>query len=724
MTSFFLVISLVVAAIAANLVYAVYPKIPLAFYQIGAGVLLSFLPTFDHFQLEPEMFMLVIIAPLMFNDGQNTDSHRLKHNFNSTLSLAVVLAIVTILVGGFLTHAFWYVLPLPLCFALAAIVTPTDAVAVSSITNDIDVPEHVMGALENESLFNDASGIVALDLALSAYATGEFSITKGAEHFLIAFFGGILAGLVMGAIIVLIRVWFQRKALDTVGVVLPFNLLTPFVVYLAAEHMGVSGILAVVAAGIIHGLQQKRLRLTSTQTQVVTKTTWEVVTNLLNGFVFVLLGAAAPSVVNSLSKSESAHIGILIIVAVGLYLLMTLLRFLWSMLNLVDLHSKETELKDSLILALSGVHGTITLAMAFSLPATIAGKPFPVRNAIILVAGIIILLSLIMPTLILPFLLPKSKAAFTQSEFDNQLNRMVNFSVEQLKQTNQGTSALPSVIEVLSSQKNDSFKSADSKLAHQLLEQAEQAEQTAIIDLIESGDAEQQIAWQYNRAALFQIQFAFLSPIARIKMWAKLSGMRVFPKIAQKHYHKKIAHTRQQKEKWLKEHADDPRIAEYRRKHPNVNHHDRREKLLQQDPEYAHQSRQNQRGNRGLSIRQRRELRQQADNGALRIKIQSEFQRLEEIGFTHVSDYLDSIETDDNQREVAVVKHYYTVRHQRFTQNDDQTEEENELFVLAFQFEYSFVQNASKQENWSSELATELQKKISMDQLVYMQSTN
>lgn len=727
MTSFFTVLLLVIAAIGANIVYAIYPKIPLAFYEIGAGVLLSLVPIFNNFHIEPEVFMLIIIAPLMFNDGQSTDFHTLKKHFNSTLSLAVVLALVTILVGGLLTHAIWSVLPLTLCFALAAIVTPTDAVAVSSITTNIDVPEHVMGSLENESLFNDASGIVALDLALTAFTTGKFSLSQGIEHFVVVFFGGIIVGIILGMAIVFIRILFQRRALDTIAVILPFNLLTPFIVYLAAEHLHLSGILAVVAAGLVHGIQQSRLRLTSTQTQVVTKTTWEVVANLLNGFVFVLLGASGPSVWNDLSASEAAHLPVLVVIAVSLYLLMGLLRFLWCMLNLVTLAGRETRLKDAFILSLSGVHGTITLAMAFSLPLVVAGQAFPYRSAIILVAGMIILLSLIMPTLILPIVLPTKQAAFTPEEFSDQMVRMVNFAIEQLRHTGQNTAALPAVIEVLNGQKNESKKNADSKLVHQLLEQAEQAEHVAVNELIENGELQPQIGWQYNRAAMFQTQFAFLSPWARVKMWVRLIEFRLFPHRARNHYQKKVQRSREAKQAWLKEHGYLDRHQHHENpEHPaNVNHHQQREIQLAKITGAQLPANQSPRQSRARpTFQQRRELRRQTRNRQLSEENRVAFTKAGNAGYNGVINFLDSIETDDNRQEVDVVRHYYNVRHQRFNLTESTSDEENELFIMAFQFEYSYVQTAGKQEHLSDELIAELHKKISMDQLVYMQNGN
>lgn len=733
LTSFFTIILLVIAAIAANIIYAIYPKIPLAFYEIGAGILLSLVPMFNNFHLEPEIFMLMIIAPLMFNDGQNTDPHRLRKNTLSTLSLAVVLALVTILVGGALTHVLWGTLPLALCFALAAIVTPTDTVAVSLITSGIEMPEHVMGALENESLFNDASGIVAMSLALTAFTTGEFSLVQGLKQFLIVFFGGIAVGLIMGMIIVLIRVLFQRKTLDTIAVILPFSLLTPFIIYLTAEHLGLSGILAVVAAGIVHGIQGQRLRLTSTQTQLVNKTTWEALTNLLNGFVFVLLGASIPSVWNDLSTTEIHNLPLLLITAVGLYLLIGLMRFLWCMFNLISLPSEGTRIKDSLLMALSGVHGTITLSMAFSLPLVVAGHTFPFRSAIILIAGIIILLSMVVPSLVLPILLPNKQAPYSADEFNEQIVKMVNYAIDQLRSINDKSGTLSGVIEVLNSQKSQYSQNADNKLVHQLLEQSEDVEHAAVTELIENGEVEARIGWQYNRAITFQAQFAFLSPWARLKMLFKMLGFRFFPKTARKQFNKSFRRNREAKMKLLKAQGHTEQYNAYQQFYLEHKDDHRPQKVptskqlalpatTQQSPvdqtpkllQLPSDSRDNQRSIRRQRGRQRR--------GDFSQEASSAFGKLSEVCFDRVVGYLDSIETDDNRQEVDVVRHYYAVRHSRNTRDEESDDAENELFLMAFQFEYSYVQNISQQENISSELIDELHKKISMDQMVYMQN--
>lgn len=742
MTSFFTVLLLVVAAIAANIIYAIYPKIPLAFYEIGAGVLLSLVPLFNHFHLEPEIFMLMIIAPLMFNDGQNTDMHRLRKNMSSTLSLAVVLALVTIIVGGALTHVLWGTLPLALCFALAAIVTPTDTVAVSSITSGIEMPEHVMGALENESLFNDASGIVAMDLALTAFTTGEFSPVQGFKRFLIVFFGGIAVGIIMGMIIVLIRVLFQRKTLDTIAVILPFSLLTPFIVYLTAEHFGFSGILAVVAAGIVHGIQGQRLRLTSTQTQLVNKTTWEALTNLLNGFVFVLLGASIPSVWNDLSTSEVHHLPLLILTAVGLYLLMGLMRFLWCMFNLISLPSEDTRIKDSLLMALSGVHGTITLSMAFSLPLVVMGHTFPFRSAIILIAGIIILLSMVIPSLVLPILLPNKRAPYSEEEFSEQIVKMVNFAIDQLRNVNDKSESLPAVIEVLNSQKSQYRKSADNKLVHQLLEQTEDVEHATVTEMIDNGKITPQTGWQYNRAIMFQAQFAFLSPWARLKMWLKMWEFRFFPKTARKQFNRSFKQTREAKMKSLKERGQTEQFNTYQQFY--LEHKDdhrptaNRQKSIKQKkqnqlalpattpllPAISQQQDSPQSQEKTVNQQPAHKQRGRKRRADFSPEAREAFSQLSQVCYDRAIGYLDSIETDDNRQEVDVVRHYYAVRRSRTTKSEESSEAENELFLMAFQFEYSYVQNVSQQDQLSSELIDELHKKISMDQMVYMQNSD
>ena len=227
------IILLFTTVVVANVIHLIYPKLPLSIYQIIAGVLLASLPTTaTDFTMHPELFMMVVIAPLMFNDGQNQSFRYLTSNYKSILSISVVLALVTVLISGAILHlALPTVFPFALAFMLASIITPTDAVAVKSITSNMTVPENVNGALEYESLFNDASGIVLLDLSLAAYQSGEFSLGHSLWIFSYVFFGGIIFGAIMGNLVISLRQRLMSNHVDIGSIVIPINVMTPIVVY-------------------------------------------------------------------------------------------------------------------------------------------------------------------------------------------------------------------------------------------------------------------------------------------------------------------------------------------------------------------------------------------------------------------------------------------------------------------------------------------------------------
>lgn len=497
MSAILSIMLLTVAVVVANIFSLIWPKIPLAVYQIIAGLLLSLDPQFNHFALEPELFMLAIIAPLMFNDGQNQYARSLSKHLSSILSMAVFLAIFTVLVVGFLTHAVWPAMALPITLMLAAIITPTDAVAVNSITKNVILPKRVHTVLTHESLFNDASGIVLFNLALGAYTTGSFSLGAGILDFVKVFFGGIFFGLIVGTLIVQLRLYLTQTHADISAIVIPINIMTPLVVYWLAEQLGLSGILAVVATGLVHSVLHDRLQLTSTKLQIVTSTTWTIIEDILNGFVFVLLGATLPTVIASDNLTNTSF---LILIALGLYLVLFLIRYLWVRFGIVKLnrHHTNNEPQTAWQVALGGVHGTITLAMAFSIPTMINHHLFVYRDQIILIAAVVILVSLLVPAIIFPLTLPAKQKSYTPEEFDHHVNRSVSFAVAELKQNNQTTEELRQTIETLASQANIK-QTVDRKQFFALANQARQVEQTTIEQLNDQGQISNQTQAYYER---------------------------------------------------------------------------------------------------------------------------------------------------------------------------------------------------------------------------------
>ncbi|MFD1472905.1 cation:proton antiporter [Companilactobacillus mishanensis] len=666
MNTVFLILLLVAAVVAANALFTKFNVIPAAFVQIAAGLILSLFPIYKNFHLEPEVFLLVIISMLMFNDGQHTSLGRLTRSFGTTFSLAVELSVVSIVIVGFLTHLLIPSLSLALAFALGSIITPTDAVAVSSITNKVMVPTEVMNTLENESLFNDASGIVAMNLPIAAAVTGKFSVWHGLGDFFFVFFGGIVVGAILGAIIVQIRIRLINNRVDMPSVIVPFTLLTPFVVYLSAEALGVSGILAVVVTGLFHGVQQNKLRLTTSSLQIVMSSTWNIISTILNGIVFVLLGLSLPSVIASLRSRGTSSVAILIGVGILLYVVMTVLRYLWTRFDLARIRAwdKHDKNSNSIVLALSGVHGTITLAMAFSLPFTLNGRPFTYRTDMIFIASVVIITSLLVPTVILPLMLPKQVSKVSEVAIADAKGSMVTHAIQLIKTKYGNTAAASQVINILDGQRTVDGKLNKNKL-DKLFEGCFNAEQLAIDKNLADGKITSQYADLYMNVA------------QRTMMHYQQNGFQKFKFVFKFRIGQRLS---------LSEDARRKR-KEFKKMKPN-----------------------------GMS---KEELIRR--NRSMWTKMRS----VEEIPYSNVIDYLNKNTTEDNAKEVSVARRAYDERHRRLSgQGESMQDEQNELLIEAFQQEYNFIQNQVARKVFDRELGNALYEQISTDQLVYLQSVN
>ncbi|WP_442917846.1 cation:proton antiporter [Lentilactobacillus hilgardii] len=491
----------------------------------------------------------------MFNDGRNTDVSHLGNALHHIMSMAVYLAILTAVIIGTFAHTMMAIIPLSLCFALAAIVTPTDSLAFSSITEGVSLPENVSTVLESESLFNDASGIVVFNLALSSFLTGQFSFSKGLINFIISFFGGLIIGLIAGLAFVKLQTFLVNKSMDTSSVIVSFSLMTPFAIYLISEHLGCSGILAVVAAGIVYGLNQSRLKLTTTNVRLVTGATWSIVSNLLNGIVFVLLGVTLPTVISNIIPLSSTLTIELAGLAFAIYLLMGIVQFLWAKLNFIRLNRDQpSTMKEAFLIAIGGVHGTITLSMALSLPLTLSGHAFPYRNEIIFVATIVILLSLVVPAFILPNMLPRKKDD-DQSSFNHYRTEMVNYSISQVKaQESVPLADRNYVIDMLASQKQGG--NIDKTQINDIMNQTHKVEIDAITGLLTAGKIPQNVANQISRRMMMtpgqrggfltKLQFLFRvrfpnKRTRKIKRNMQSVASRFSPELNQKLFDKKVA---------------------------------------------------------------------------------------------------------------------------------------------------------------------------------------
>ncbi|WP_139993393.1 Na+/H+ antiporter [Paenibacillus paridis] len=411
-------LALIAVIVMATVLNKKYPKIPLALFQIGLGALVSWLPLHVSLEFEPEVFMICLIAPLLFGDARVISRKELWAYKRPILLLAIGLVIITVIGLGYFIHLLLPSLPLAAAFALAAVLSPTDAVAVKSITKGLSLPKGLMAILEGESLLNDAAGIVSFKVALAVVLTSVFSVQSAALNFAFVSIGGFFAGLVLGFLFVKLRLTLRQRGFEEVNSLVAIQLVTPFIIYIIAEELSVSGILAVVAAGIIHGIERDRLQQTSTKIQLTSITTWSVLGYILNGFVFVLLGFLLPEVLQGLIESKEITIGKALGLTFTIAVCLFLIRYLWIFLLHRNFAARETDsrgkrLKPKLgsrggyafLAATCGIHGTITLATALSVPFEISeGTPFPLRNTFLFIASGVILISLVFATVVLPFI--------------------------------------------------------------------------------------------------------------------------------------------------------------------------------------------------------------------------------------------------------------------------------------------------------------------------------
>ncbi|MFD0897452.1 cation:proton antiporter [Loigolactobacillus binensis] len=657
MEAVFAIILLLGAVIAANILYGLYAKIPLAFYQIGMGLLFTLLPLYHNYQLDPSIFLYAIITPLMFNDAQNISRRDLSRNLGTTLSLAITLVVVTVIVLGVSIHALVPLFTLPLAFALGAIVSPTDAVAVKSITTNLPLPKRILSTLENEALFNDATGIVALELSLGALSSGHFSVGHGIADFFYVFLGGLLVGTLLGFVIVQLRILLRQHDIGAVQILLPIQILTPFLIYFIAEQLGTSGILAVVAAGLIHGVEQDRLRLTSTKVQFVSQTTWQIISDILNGFVFVLLGLTLPSVIWTLSKQHPLHAVALFGLALLIYLLATGLRFFWTYFGFIRLYMRDhSRTTISALMATGGIHGTVTLSMALSIPFISAGQSFPMRDEIIFIAASVILLSLLIPTFVIPLLLPKTTQPVAAVNLRLVRNDMLDYAIKQLQNSPANTVAQQTVLETLYHQKQD-YTRPSREQVQQFFVQAQATEQTALAQLKQQGKLTAELEAWYQRFLTANNytarQSAWRLLLLRFKLLFKFRGKFLFKRRLMKQQYQQL----QQKSNHLKP---------------------QRQRLAQ----------------------------------------------IEEYGYNAVIDYLNQQTTPETYAAIALVRQSYSVRHRRFNNPDDTNQKQMHLFITVFQYEYDYVENQLRDQQISTNTASQLREQISYDEIVYMQNNN
>lgn len=391
--------------------------LPLVQIGLGAAIVLITGKTVD---LEPDIFFLLFLPPLLFLDGWRIPKEDLFRDRAVILELALGLVLFTVVGLGFLI--WWMIpeMPLPVAFALAAILSPTDPIAVQAIAARAPIPKRLMHILEGESLLNDATGLTCMRIAVAAATTGAFSIGDAVGTFAWLALVGLAVGVLVTMAISYAKSFVSRRWGEDVGAQILVSLLIPFAAYLVAEELHASGILAAVAAGVTMsftergGIAGQSMAMTRIRRSVV----WDTVQFVANGIIFVILGEQMPSIMSRAAEvvagTSRPEVWWLAVYVFGIVATLAALRFVWvwTSLKLTLFRRRhrgppaKVGLRLTMVMSLAGVRGAITLAGILTLPFALGdGSPMPSRNLAIFLAAGVIVVSLVVATFALPRLL-------------------------------------------------------------------------------------------------------------------------------------------------------------------------------------------------------------------------------------------------------------------------------------------------------------------------------
>ena len=413
-------ILILLAAVAALATLAARLGVPYPILLVLGGLVLGFVPGLPRPELKPDVVFLLFLPPLLYVSAIFTSWRDFRANLRPISLLAVGLVLMTTCVVAAVAH--WAVgLPWAAAFVLGAIVSPTDAIAATAVAQRLGVPRRIVTILEGESLVNDATGIVAYRIAVGAVVAGTFSLWQAGLQFIVGAVGGIAVGLAVGWAIL----WVRRHVSEDPSVQNTISLLTPFTAYLLAEEpshyawkellhlpgeFAFSGVLSVVATGLYLG--RRGPYVIAAETRLQGYAFWELVTFLLNGLIFALIGLQLSGIVGRLSEFS---VGDLLLYAGIISLTVILVRFLWVfpatyVPRWVSRSLRERDPSPSpravTVIAWTGMRGVISLAAALALPLTVeGGAPFPGRDLILFLTFSVILATLVVQGLSLPALI-------------------------------------------------------------------------------------------------------------------------------------------------------------------------------------------------------------------------------------------------------------------------------------------------------------------------------
>ena len=385
----------ITVAIALLFEVARRAAVPYPSLFVLGGLALGFVPGLPRISLEPELVLLVFLPPLLFEAAVSTPARDLKTDVWPIVRLSSVLVLLTMLavaiVGRVVIGLDWAA-----AFTLGAILGPTDAIAATSVFRRLGLPRRASTLVEGESLFNDATALVAYKTALLAAIGGTFVLSNAVAGFAAAVVGGIAIGAVVGVLSAALVRWLDNPPVEVL-----LSLVIPFVAYLPADRLGLSGVLAAVTAGLLIG---SRLgTILGPQTRILWLSTWKMVGFVLNGFAFVLIGLELPQILGGLGDRSIGDIAAVVLL-VSAAVVLTRLAYVFTASHIpnstrqqIAQVSPELGRRLTWVVGWSGLRGAVSLAAALALPAD-----FPERNLLLLITFVVIVVTLVGQGLTLP----------------------------------------------------------------------------------------------------------------------------------------------------------------------------------------------------------------------------------------------------------------------------------------------------------------------------------
>ncbi len=452
MSVFEYVLILLAAICLSNFINRFIPAISTPIIQIALGALITLLPL-GVLPLDPELFFVLFVAPLIFYNSMLADKKTMWAQRKPILNMGIILVFATVVVGGYFVNFLIPSIPLAIAFALIASLGPTDDVAVLSVSKRVNVPPKIMRILEGESIINDASGIVSFQFALGAVLTGSFSLINATVRFFVIALGGIVVGLLATWLKYSFVRWIRSLGMENVTLHLLLGIMTPFVIYLIAEALEVSGILAIFAAGIAHSFNRDKFNPETINLSIASESIWSVLAFTLEGLVFLILGTQLPKILITMEQNNypiSTWEIIIYVLLITLLFLVT--RFVWSAVTIKkktydDPEHPVSKFRAGIIFSLSGARGAVTLASIMSIPLLLTnGEAFPERDLIILIASGVILVSLAITNFILPLCVEKKASIDKSAENDAYLEIIQNVIAELKSQATPDNEAATAII--------------------------------------------------------------------------------------------------------------------------------------------------------------------------------------------------------------------------------------------------------------------------------------